>query len=261
MEKQDPLLSQQKWLQINYLVLTMAKQGDIEQLRHVFLEELGNLIPHKKAFFDMGYIRDNSAVFFDPLSLNMTKEELNAYYDNFQSSDYTAWMLPESGPVYYRDSQIISHEARQNTAIYRNWMKPMGVYYSIGSTLYSSGTLYGSITLFRDEQEDFTEEDLFVLQILSEHVTANFVRMYPNGIKKSPAYNVGGGFAEKYNITARESEIIGLIFRGLSNREIGDSLFITENTVKKHVNTVFQKLNVKTRTQLIQLLLSDQTQL
>jgi len=257
MENPTIELSQQKWLQINYLAVSMAKTDDIEKIRRLFLEQLCSIIPHKKAFFDIGYMRDGAAVFFDPLSLNMTDEELNAYYEHYQATDYVAWMLPSNGPVFYRDSQIITHEARKKTTIYQRWMKPMGVYYSMGSTLFDNGILYGSITLFRDDSADFTDEDVYVLEILTEHVTANLSCIYPNGIRKSLSYQSDGSMTEKYHVTIRENEIIALIFKGLSNREIGEKLFISENTVKKHVNTIFHKLNVGTRTQLIQVLYSS----
>ena len=53
-------------------------------------------------------------------------------------------------------------------------------------------------------------------------------------------------------ITARELEILTLIARGLSNREIGAQLFISENTVKTHCARAFDKLGAKRRTQAVQ---------
>lgn len=53
-------------------------------------------------------------------------------------------------------------------------------------------------------------------------------------------------------ITPREHEILGLIAEGLSNREIGERLFVSENTVKTHSARVFEKLNVGRRTQAVQ---------
>jgi len=53
-------------------------------------------------------------------------------------------------------------------------------------------------------------------------------------------------------LTPREHEILGLIAAGLSNREIGEKLFVSENTVKTHSSRVFQKLGVGRRTQAVQ---------
>jgi len=54
-------------------------------------------------------------------------------------------------------------------------------------------------------------------------------------------------------ITARELEILGLIAIGLSNREIADRLFVSENTVKTHSSRLFDKLGAKRRTQAVQI--------
>jgi len=52
-------------------------------------------------------------------------------------------------------------------------------------------------------------------------------------------------------ITARELEILSLIARGLSNREIARQLFVSENTVKTHCSRAFDKLGAVRRTQAV----------
>jgi NarL family two-component system response regulator LiaR len=54
-------------------------------------------------------------------------------------------------------------------------------------------------------------------------------------------------------LTPRELEILEAIAAGLSNREIGDKLFVSENTVKTHSRRLFDKLGAKRRTQAVQL--------
>ena len=51
----------------------------------------------------------------------------------------------------------------------------------------------------------------------------------------------------KFNLTKRELEIIGLLVKGLNNEQIAKKLFITCHTVKAHVSSIFRKLNVKNR--------------
>ncbi|MGA1981681.1 MAG: LuxR C-terminal-related transcriptional regulator [Acidobacteriaceae bacterium] len=53
-------------------------------------------------------------------------------------------------------------------------------------------------------------------------------------------------------ITARELEILTLIARGFSNREIATQLFVSENTVKTHCARVLDKLGAARRTQAVQ---------
>ncbi|HEY6806562.1 MAG TPA: response regulator transcription factor [Pyrinomonadaceae bacterium] len=54
-------------------------------------------------------------------------------------------------------------------------------------------------------------------------------------------------------ITKRELEILELISKGLSNREIAEKLFVSENTVKTHSSRLFDKLSAKRRTQAVQI--------
>ncbi|HEY6350005.1 MAG TPA: response regulator transcription factor [Candidatus Angelobacter sp.] len=58
---------------------------------------------------------------------------------------------------------------------------------------------------------------------------------------------------EDLGITRRELEILELIAQGMSNREIAQKLFVSENTVKTHSSRVFDKLGAKRRTQAVQL--------
>jgi len=51
---------------------------------------------------------------------------------------------------------------------------------------------------------------------------------------------------------ARELEILQLIANGMSNREIAEKLFVSENTVKTHSSRLFDKLDAKRRTQAVQ---------
>ena len=50
-------------------------------------------------------------------------------------------------------------------------------------------------------------------------------------------------------LSERELEVLRLIAAGLSNREIADELYIAVGTVKRHINHIYGKLGVHSRTQ------------
>jgi DNA-binding CsgD family transcriptional regulator len=56
---------------------------------------------------------------------------------------------------------------------------------------------------------------------------------------------------KEVGLTAREHEILALIAQGLSNREIGEKLFVSENTVKTHSSRLFEKMQVNRRVQAV----------
>jgi len=58
---------------------------------------------------------------------------------------------------------------------------------------------------------------------------------------------------ESLGITPRELEILELIAAGLSNKEIAERVYVSENTVKTHSSRVFDKLGARRRTQAVQL--------
>ncbi|HEY8552325.1 MAG TPA: response regulator transcription factor [Thermaerobacter sp.] len=60
---------------------------------------------------------------------------------------------------------------------------------------------------------------------------------------------LGGGIPEP--LTRREFEVLQLVAEGVSNREIGQRLFISEKTVKNHITSIFRKLGVSDRTQAV----------
>ena len=60
-------------------------------------------------------------------------------------------------------------------------------------------------------------------------------------------------FYEKHGISEREKEILMLVLRGKSNKEIEDALFIAMGTVKNHIYNIYQKIGVKNRAQLMAL--------
>lgn len=54
----------------------------------------------------------------------------------------------------------------------------------------------------------------------------------------------------KYDLTDREKEVVKLIARGLSNKEIAGEIFLSEGTVKNHITSILSKMDLKHRTQI-----------
>ena len=76
---------------------------------------------------------------------------------------------------------------------------------------------------------------------VARKVVAEFARLTP------PARPMNDGLPEP--LTERELEVLRLLAQGLSNREIGNKLSLTEGTVKNYVTNVLQKIGARDRTQ------------
>ena len=64
-------------------------------------------------------------------------------------------------------------------------------------------------------------------------------------------------FLEKYRITPREKEIIELVLKGDNNKAIGETLFISPKTVENHITSIYQKMSVNSRVQLVQMIFNN----
>lgn len=72
-------------------------------------------------------------------------------------------------------------------------------------------------------------------------------------VAAAESFSVNETRLRELGITPRELEILELIARGMSNREIAENLFVSENTVKTHSSRLFEKLSARRRTQAVQL--------
>jgi DNA-binding CsgD family transcriptional regulator len=72
-------------------------------------------------------------------------------------------------------------------------------------------------------------------------------------VPASQPFALNEGRVKDLGITKRELEILELIAQGMSNREIAEKLFVSENTVKTHSSRLFDKLRAKRRTQAVQI--------
>jgi DNA-binding NarL/FixJ family response regulator len=91
----------------------------------------------------------------------------------------------------------------------------------------------------------------YLLKGMSHVALTGAIRRAYAGLKYIPAV-VSQRLAERpphSELSARELEVLKLMAKGLSNKEIGESLGISEATVKWHVNIIFSRLNVRDRTE------------
>lgn len=98
-----------------------------------------------------------------------------------------------------------------------------------------------------------------MISVLINMIFLLLIRYYlknkPDLFKLSPTENNDNvsdfDWMRNHNLTEREREIILLIVKGNSNQEIGKQLFISANTVKNHIYNIYKKLGVKSRYELM----------
>jgi len=247
-------LTDEQWKKINDIVLAIYSENDIYKLREDFLTSVNSIIPHDRSFFDLGYKKNSKVVFFDPVSCNMDKGFLDSYYNDYESVDIMYWFFSQNQNDVYRESDYVTNALRDTSTFYCEWLLPQGLQCSMGSRIAYNDILYGSVNLWRSlEHGDFTDEELYILRILNKHLSLHFYIKYPHGIMKNSENDYADTFINLYHLTDREYEVVNLICHGMPIKDISKSLFISENTVKKHTHNIFNKMKISSRSQLIKL--------
>lgn len=104
----------------------------------------------------------------------------------------------------------------------------------------------------------FLSHTAFVTYFLYQvHLPEVVVEVQAGGLTLAIAHSEAAAldlFVEAYNLTPREAEIVREIYRGKTNKEIAEILFVTVQTIKDHTHRIYQKTDVKSRTQLASLL-------
>ena len=78
--------------------------------------------------------------------------------------------------------------------------------------------------------------------VYGEEIVNKLPTISHNNVKKS---------AEEFGIIEKEKEIIDLVSKGLSNKEIASEMYLSEGTVRNYLSVILDKLNLRDRTQLV----------
>ncbi|MFB7211921.1 response regulator transcription factor [Streptomyces sp. NPDC056255] len=135
-------------------------------------------------------------------------------------------------------------ERYEHGEYYRRFMAPLGFRHETELYLYSGARIVGGLSLLRTaELGDFAPSDLGFLDKAHAFLEHTF-QAGRCAVETGPPVAAWG-------LTPRERDVVRLVCEGATNAEIGAALFISVATVKTHVQHVFEKTGVRSRTQLI----------
>ena len=256
---------QREWEKINEIVSEINDIQDITVMRKKFLQEFKKLVYFDFADFDLIDLRNTKAVSLsNPVVVSRFSrnfEELFTlkYEKHFEKLDYTKWILSNLESIVYKESDIINNHARMKSSYYMDFLKPMNLINVAGMSLASNGACLGTVNLYRTEKKgDFTDRDIYILKQFIPHLKSKLLAQYKTESHSNSVYEKAVSVLEqKYNVSKREIEIIKLVCNDKNNKEISEALFISINTVKKHMGNILYKFQVKNRVQLINFLIRN----
>lgn len=248
-------LNADTWEKVNEAALWIAGQKSVSALQRGALERVAAIVPHRSSMFDLAMVeQDGTVTYAHAISTTMSKDTLSSYYLHYAALDYTTWSFDPHEVEVYRDLDLVDVAKRDETPIYREWMQPQGVYYGCGATLALDGIPLGSITLFRErEAGDFSPGQMRALLELARHLSTRLGTLFPGGIadyEQSTGLDESTRIAKRFGLSRREEQVLSLMLDGESNHNVADRLYVSESTVKKHINSIYRKVGVESRMQL-----------
>jgi len=105
-----------------------------------------------------------------------------------------------------------------------------------------------AMTLFEGNEDD-KKASLVILQHLEAYVICEKIKMEmrAGGIRKIPRGQRESTKTNPMNLTNRELDVLQLLHKGIQNKEIAQSLFISPKTVDNHISNILFKLDVNSR--------------
>lgn len=168
--------------------------------------------------------------------------------DSNTSPEVSYWDIAHEHPVCrvhsagafgaYKLSDFVSLGRLRRSKIYALWFRPMGVQHELNVALPSPP--WHTKTFLFDRapgSPDFTERDRLVLDLLQPHLARLWRRAHEPRRER-----------ERLGLTARELQVLSWVARGKTNGEVAQILWITPATVRKHLENIYAKLGVRTRT-------------
>jgi DNA-binding NarL/FixJ family response regulator len=119
--------------------------------------------------------------------------------------------------------------------MYCEWFRPMGVEHEMMLCLPSQPHRVRKLLFFRESGAHFTPRERGILKLLRPHLYDAY-RAQRRRQDATP------------QLTGRQRQLLGLVAAGYTNRQIARRLFISDATVRKHLEHIFERLQVISRT-------------
>lgn len=229
--------------------LSEALQGmyhdDPAEMLTNLCKRIGSLFPYRYSLTSLSSNFDNHFDSFCYESLDMRAEDIDDYIEHYESMDFCVWHNAQPLRTVYRNTDLITPQGLESSTLYQQWMEPLGIYYTLFANCAVNNVNYAVLSFMRGKDDDnFNDDEVFLLSIINDHLAARMADLYPNGISRTSLDRKLSRFTSAYRLTARETEIAELLRSGTPRPEIATTLSISPHTLKKHIANIYKKLDV-----------------
>jgi len=243
------MASKVQWEKMNQLLLQCGSVHEARSFCVNAIEQTQTLVP-----FDQGrvYFFNDNAEIYDEFLIGVDKRITKAYHEHYSKVEdgrYSAVKLTWQNHRKYPEVTDWFGQPRRD-AFFTEYLRPQGIRYSTGFHLDDLwGTPKVLFCIDRTSNIVFSPSEVDALYYLSTHLD-NFYRNFYAHPPEARG-NVSTCLAEDHRLTRREDEVAALLSDGVAPENIAKKLYISKNTVYKHISNIHSKLNVSTRQELL----------
>lgn len=247
-------LEENEWMLLNEIAYNISFIYSLDEMRKNVLNWINMLISFDGAIFSL--IEKDASVLKGSIGCNIDEKYVKIYEKDYMKKSPISWMIRSRNASASRESDSLSKEAISINEFYKEFYSPNRFCYSACMNIVFREDAVGLISIYkRRENGDFTNRDLFVLNQLQKHFA---YRLYYEAKKGDTRYFYAKGYHDRickeFGLTSRESELLNYAVKGYSNEKIAEIMTISIHTVKKHFHSLYMKMNVKNRVQMLQCL-------
>lgn len=240
-------LNNNDWIFINDLIYRLNSTNDVRSLQKIFLSSISSIIVFDRAAF---YLASDFSETGAPVSVNVPQPSIENYA-KYMNSDYTKWIFSLSKSMVYRESDMWTDAERENTLYYQKMYAPIDIHYVLTMGLIHENEFMGCCSFYNAYSHgDFSDHTLNLLDVLKDHI-ALAIYQRTKGKKSLQDPVAVEQYATEIDLTKKEKEVFHLLLTDLTTEEICQQLFISPNTLKNHLQNIYNKADVKNKFQLL----------
>lgn len=249
------LITIKDWEEIYYFLLKTGSVDNMDDYIDTVMKELENIIPYYAANF---FTYNNEELEGGLKKVNIPDRAIEDYQEYYYKiDDIKLKTFNQKEAIISTD--VMDYKRWINTEYFNDFLLKNNLYYSCGVDIHYKNIILGTIGLFRESTDlNYNQKDLLILEILKKQLANQMFKL--NTIEKM-IKSKDNNLSQKlemsetiYNLTDRECEIVNYVINGKNNKQLADELFISINTVKKHLNNIYKKMKVNNRTELTYLI-------
>lgn len=211
----------------------------VKDIRLTILYELSQIFGYHETIF---WYADDDGNITDPEIYLLNNTVLYDYVNNYQ--EHEIFHLKKHLHLFYekkviRMVDLMTIDQYEKSPYYRYFMKRHGFFDVMSLALSHENRLIGIIGIARKmDQYNFTKVDCKRLEYLSDIIASVLAHQFEGDVDYS-------------TLTKREVDVVKLLKEGKTNHSIAEELQISINTVKKHLQHIYQIHSAQNRTELL----------